>query len=188
MGTKVKQRLQAGCVRHCTVIGTRIWEPEEEGDRASLEGGMELKGQVSKVSSGTVITEQPCGPQHNPHATGLPGLTCDLRKIPHRSNSDFYTSPGRGPHGSEHQGMERAVIIHHSRWLFELAQNQPTSRCKHWLGVHCLSLESPDSQIPRAWLEGTHHVSRSILNSDPRMAVIADHDLIGGHPVTPKRK
>lgn len=155
---------------------------------ANLEGGRELKDQVIKVSSGTIITEEPCGHQHNPHATDLPGLTCDLRKIPHPSNSDFYTSPECGPRGSEFQGMEIGSSSMRLDGWFELAQNQPTSRCKHWLGVHCLSLESPDSQIPRAWLEGTHHVSRSILNSDPRMAVIAHHDLIGGHPVTPKKK
>ena len=78
---------------------------------------MELKGQVSKVSSGTILTEEPCGHQHSPHPTGLPGLTCDLRKIPHRSNSDFYTIPECGTCGSEHQGMERGVSIHQSGWL-----------------------------------------------------------------------
>lgn len=112
-------------------------------------------------------------------------MTCGRDQIPAALN----LSPKRGPLGSELQGTERGSLSIRLDGWSGLTQNQATSRCKHWLGVHCLC-QALHSQTPRAWSEGkeTHHVSRSILNSDPRMAVIAHHDLIGGYPVAPKKK
>ena len=149
----------------------RIWS----GSRSAKMGVTEEAGELLSLSR--------CeGPQHTARATSLPRLTWELWKTLRPSSWDR-TLALNGPPGPELRGTaERGATRHRREWT----RNPQTVRGHpRPLSAHT---RTAGHQGHAQREEETHHVSRSILNSDPRMAVIAHHDLVGGHPVAPKRK